>query len=132
MAHCARTMALTTNTSSAIAGTAFIEGNYEIASANGAVTIPSNRGHHIVLLTKAGVAAMTLAAPDNPDDNGARITFIATTANAHTVTATTIGFNEGNTTSDVATFGGAIGDGFECVAYNGEWYTTHVTNVTFA
>lgn len=125
-------MALTVNTSYALTGTAFIEGNYEVISANGAATIPDNRGHHYVFITKGGVCAITLAAPTSPDDNGARITFIATTAHAHTVTADTIGFNAGNATADVATFGGAIGDGFECIAYNGEWYTTNVVNVTFA
>lgn len=124
-------MALTVNNSYAVAGTAFIEGNYEIASADGAITIPSNRGHHYVFITKGSAADLTLAAPDDVDDNGARITFIATTAHAHTVTAATIGFNAGNATADVATFGAAIGDGFECIAYNGEWYTTNIVNVTF-
>ena len=102
----------------------------QVASANGAITIP-NVGSKTVLLTKAGVAAMTLGTPTTAQ-NGVRITFIATTANAHTVTCATIGFNAGNDGADVATFGGAIGDGFSIEAYGGEWYVQPGTlfNVT--
>lgn len=125
-------MALAANNSTAITGTAFVEANYEVISADGAITVPSNRGHHYVFITKGSAAAITLAAPSNPADNGARLTIMDLSGYAHTVTATTVGFNAGNTTSDVATFGTAIGDGFEAVAYNGEWYTTNITNVTFA
>lgn len=125
-------MALTSNLSGAITGTAYVEGSYEVIADTGAATVPSNRGHHYVFITKGSACAITLAAPASPYDNGARLTFIATTAHAHTVTVTTIGVNGGNTTTDVGTFGGAVGDGFECVAYGGEWYTTNVKNVTFA
>lgn len=58
-------MALTSNKSTAITGTAFVEANYEVLSANGAATIPSNRGHHYVFITKGTAAAITLAAPTN-------------------------------------------------------------------
>lgn len=92
----------------------------QVASANGAVTIP-NVGSKTVLLTKAGVAAMTLGTPTTAQ-NGVRITFIATTANAHTVTCATIGFNAGDEAKDVATFGAAIGNNFSVEAYGGEWY----------
>jgi len=60
------------------------------------------------------------------------IVVVSTTAAAHTVTATTIGFNAGNAASDIGTFGGAIGDGFSFVAYQGEWYVLTNTNVTLA
>ena len=56
----------------------------------------------------------------------------STTAAAHTVTADTIGFNAGDAAKDVGTFGAAIGNGFSCVAYGGEWYVLTNTNVTFA
>jgi hypothetical protein len=75
---------------------------------------------------------MTIAAPTATTHDGVTITVIAGTANAHTVTATTIGFNAGNAGADVGTFGGAIGDGLTFVAYQGEWYITSNINVTLA
>lgn len=101
----------------------------QVASANGAVTIPA-RGRKLVIITKGTAAALTLAAPTATTHDGVEIVFVSTTAAAHTVTATTIGFNAGDAASDVGTFGGAIGDGLACVAYQGEWYTTNNVNVT--
>lgn len=97
-----------------------------VASADGAVTIQTGT----VLITKGTAAALTLGTPTTAQ-NGTTIRFIATTAAAHTVAAATIGFNTGDAAKDTGTFGGAIGDGFACVAYGGEWYTFSVTNVTF-
>lgn len=104
--------------------------SYDVASANGAITIPE-RGSKTILITKGTAAALTLGVPAS-SQNGVTLTIVSTTAAAHTVTAATIGFNAGNGGTDVGTFGGAIGDGFTCVAYEGEWYTRGVTNVTFA
>lgn len=104
---------------------------YSVASANGAVTIPA-RGRKIVFITKGTAAALTLAAPTATTHDGVEIVFVSTTAAAHTVTATTIGFNAGDAASDVGTFGGAIGDGLSVVAYQGEWYVTNNVNVTLA
>ncbi len=103
----------------------------ETAAANGAISIPT-RGRKIVFITKGTAAAMTLAAPTATTHDGVEIVIVSTTAAAHTVTATTIGFNAGNTSKDVGTFGGAIGDGLACVAYQGEWYVTNNINVTLA
>jgi hypothetical protein len=86
----------------------------------------------VVLLTKAGVAVMTLAAPTAGTDDGKILRIISTTANAHTVTQTTPGFNNAGSAKDVATFGGAVGDQFAVIAYNGIWYILSSTNVTFA
>ena len=97
------------------------------ALVDGAIAIKSG----VVMITKATAAALTLATPTT-GQNGTRITILAQTAAAHTVTAATIGFNEGGATTDVATFGGAIGDGMTVVAYNGEWYTENIRNVTLA
>lgn len=100
----------------------------QVAGADGAVAIKTS----IVLITKATAAALTLAAP-TVAQNGTMITFVSTTAAAHTVTATTIGFNAGDAASDVGTFGAAIGNGFTCVAYGGEWYLVGTpVGVTFA
>jgi hypothetical protein len=98
-----------------------------VASADGAITIQNST----VVITKGTAAALTLGTPTTAQ-NGITITIVSSTAAAHTVTAATIGFNAGNTGTDVGTFGGAIGDGFTCVAYGGEWLVTNNTNVTFA
>lgn len=100
-----------------------------VVSANGAVD-PRTPG--IVFITKGTAATITLAAPTAGADDGKEITFISTTAAAHTVTNTTPGFNNAGASGDVATFGGAIGDGFRIIAYQGVWYISSVTNVTVA
>lgn len=97
----------------------------EVLTANGAIT--SKMG--LVLLNKAGVLAATLASPTAGDDDGKVIHIVAMQAQANTVTLTA-GFNGGSTASDVATFGGAIGDGMTIVAYNGVWYVLNLVNVT--
>lgn len=105
----------------------------QVASANGAITIKDG----FVFLTKAGVAAMTLAdpvagLPSAGGDDGKELTIIGLTANAHTVTIAG-GLNGGGASADVGTFGGAVGDRFSVVAYNGKWYSSGVNvNVTFA
>jgi hypothetical protein len=100
----------------------------ELAAANGAIA--SKAG--VVMLTKAGVAAMTLAAPTAGTDDGKVLIIAAATANAHTVTQTTPGFNNAGASGDVATFGGAIGDSFQLVAFNGRWHVLALRNVTLA
>lgn len=97
-------------------------------AASGAISLYS----HTAVLTKAGVDVMTLAVPTATTHDGMIITVVSSTAQAHTVTATTVGFNAGDTASDVGTFGGAIGDGFSFVAYQGEWYVLTNINVTLA
>lgn len=98
-------------------------------SANGAVTVPAY--NQVILLTKAGVLAATLVDPTATTHDGVELTFIATTANAHTLSnAAGSGFNGGGAASDVGTFGGAIGDFIKVVAYQGKWYVTAKTNVT--
>lgn len=98
----------------------------ELGAANGAIAAKTG----VVMLTKAGVAAMTLAAPTAGTDDGKVLTIVAATANAHTVTQTTPGFNNAGTSGDVATFGGAIGDNMVVVAYNGRWHVISLRNVT--
>jgi len=99
------------------------------AAADGAITAKTG----IVSITKAGVAALTLADPATPADDGKRLSIIAATANAHTVdNSAGSGFNGGGTGSDVATFGGAVGDSMELVALGGIWHVLRLTNVTLA
>ncbi len=98
-------------------------------SVNGAIALPDK--DTTVLLNKAGVAAMTLAAPSAAQE-GVTLTIIAGTAQANTVTQTTPGFNGAGTSGDVATFGGAIGDNMVVRAAKGVWYTVSLRNVTVA
>lgn len=94
-------------------------------SVNGAITVPVV--DTTVYFTKAGVASMTPADPSADQQN--TVVFEALTAQANTVTNTT-GFNSGGTASDVATFGGAIGDGFAIKAQSGKWNVLWTKNVT--
>jgi hypothetical protein len=84
-----------------------------------------------IYITKGGVCALTLANPTATTHDGARLTIIATTAHAHTVSnAAGAGFNGGGAGADVATFGGAIGDNMVVEAYQGKWYVISLLNVT--
>lgn len=100
-----------------------------LVTADGAIAIPDVDTTYFI--TKAGVAAMTIVAPSTAQ-NGRRLTFIAATANAHTLDMASSGINEGS--ADFGTFGGAKGDGVTIVAYNQHWYQDpgRNTNVTFA
>lgn len=101
----------------------------QVASASGAITIKDGT----VWLTKAGVAAMTLADPTATVDDGKTLRIISTTANAHTVSnAAGSGFNAGGASTDVGTFGGAKGDNLIVTAYQGVWLVVSKTNVTLA
>lgn len=94
-------------------------------TADGAITIAAGT----VYLAKAGVLAATLDTPPLSMD-GAELEIVAATANAHTVTQTSPGFNGGGTASDVATFGGAIGDALRLRARSGVWLAVNTNNVT--
>lgn len=101
----------------------------QILSADGAVPIKRST----CIITKAGVAALTLADPTADAHDGVEMTFISATANAHTLSnAAGSGFNAGGAGTDVGTFGGAKGDGITVVAYQGKWYVKTKTNVTLA
>lgn len=105
---------------------------FAAVTADGAITITAATKTYFI--TKAGVAAMTIVDPTATTHDGVALTFIATTANAHTLSnaAGSGFFSSGGATKDVATFGGAIGDGLAIIAYQGKWYLDPrgVTNVT--
>lgn len=98
-------------------------------TADGAIAVPSASTTYYI--TKAGVAAMTLVDPTATTHDGIRLTFIAASANAHTLDLVT-GINGG--AADVGTFGGALGDGTVIEAYQGEWFEVpgNNANVTWA
>lgn len=102
-------------------------------SASGAITItPYNK--HFMITKSASAAAMTIVDPTATTHDGVTLSFIATTAQAHTLdnSAGSGFFSSGGGSKDVATFGGAIGDGLTIIAYQGKWYIDPrgVTNVT--
>lgn len=97
-----------------------------LASADGAISVVDVA--KAVIVTKAGVCAMTLADPATAD-NGKVMMIVSSTAYAHTVTNTT-GFNGGSTASDVATFGAAAGNSLILLAYAQRWYAISLTGVT--
>lgn len=103
----------------------------QVLADDGAITIPDG-GRKIVFLAKATASAITVAAPTATVHDGVEIVVVSETAAAHTITATTIGFNAGNTASDVATLAAAIGNGLAFVARGGEWYVTNNINATLA
>ena len=122
---------------SAVSGIALVECDYgwrngeqlQIMGASGAVVIKPST----VLITKAGVAALTIGDPTTGVHDGMVMTFISTTASAHTLdNSAGSGFNAGGAGSDIGTFGGAKGDGISIIAYAGDWYVLDKTNVTLA
>lgn len=98
------------------------------ASVDGALSIPSQ--NTLVLVQKAGVCAMTLAAPSLAMD-GLEVTILSATANAHTVTYTA-GFYGDTTSSDVATFAAKVGASMTIQAQGGKWGVVSLANVTLA
>ena len=119
-----------------ITGTGIVTGSqikareFQLAvGASGAITIPAYS--QTVVITKAGVAALTLVDPTATTHDGVRLTFISATAQKHTISnAGGSGFNGGGEGSDVAELGGAIGDNLVVEAYQGKWYVISKLNVT--
>lgn len=98
-----------------------------LLDASGAV-VPGDGIFHI---TKAGVAALTLA---KPEVDGLSMLFVSETAAAHTITVErdspiTYGLNGALVT---ATFGGAKGDHVELVSRAGSWWTVRTRNITLS
>lgn len=86
-----------------------------LVAASGAIN-PNTSG--LYLITDAGVAALTLAAPTQ---NGIVITLVSTTAEAHTLTATGL-LATGTASVNEATFAAHQGAGLTLYSYNGLWY----------
>lgn len=99
-------------------------------TADGAIAVPAVDTKYVI--TKAGVAAMTIVNPTDVTHDGLTLTFISATASAHTLTRATTGFNDAGGSGDVATWGGAKGDGMQITAWDGKWYVNFLRNVTLA
>jgi hypothetical protein len=97
-------------------------------TASGAVS-PHNSAFYVV--TDAGIAALTLAAPTAGTDDGVHITIKSTTAYAHTLTATGL-LQTGSANVNVATFAAYAGAGLTLRAYNGKWLVESAVGITFS
>lgn len=97
-------------------------------SVTGAITVPVK--DTTVILNKAGVAAMTLAAPAK-DQTGITLTITSDTAQAHTVTATSL-LSTGTASVSVATFAASKGSGLVLKAVDGLWNVISSTGITFS
>lgn len=94
-------------------------------SADGAITLIDG----VVTLSKSGSAgAYTIPVPALTSNTGLLI-ITATTAQAHVITQSTVGFN-GKGSSGTLTFGGAIGDSVQLLIENGNYYVVGKVNVT--
>lgn len=118
------TGAVTGNVTGDVTGA--VQETVNVYSADGAISIASQ----IAVITKGTAAAMTLAAPTPTTHDGIVIKIVSSTAAAHTITATTIGFNAADAAGDVATLGAAIGNGLVVMAYQGEWLVLNNVNAT--
>lgn len=99
----------------------------QIISASGAVAA---RSPGTFVVTKAGVAALTLAAPTATADDGMEIIITSGTAQAHTLTATGL-LNTGSASVNLATFAAFAGAGVTLMAYQGKWNVLASVGVTF-
>lgn len=98
-------------------------------AADGAISVPSANTTYAITKS-AAPAVLTIVNPTDITHNGLTLTIISTTAQAHTLTRATTGFNDAGASGDVATFGGAKGDNIVIVAYGGKWYVKSSVNVT--
>lgn len=83
------------------------------------------------LVTKAGVAALTLAAPTTGVDDGVEIEINSNTANAHTLTATGL-LNTGSANVNLATFAAFAGAGLKLRAQSAKWNVVYQVGITFS
>lgn len=81
------------------------------------------------VITKAGVAALTLAAPLAGSEDGTLIELLSTTAFAHTVTTVAL-LKTGTANTNVLTYAAFGGASVILQAYQGKWYLSSATAVT--
>lgn len=103
--------------------------NINALTASGAVTPQTG----LFPITKAGVAALTLVAPDV---DGMEMVFVDEGGNAHTIVIAavgsppTAGLNGGGKTT--ATFNATKGSAVKLVSRSGSWWATSLTGVTLS
>lgn len=97
-------------------------------TASGAVPVISG-GDYII--TDAGVAVLTLAAPIVTTQDGMMVNISSVTAEAHTLTATGLLFT-GAAAVNEATFAAQKGAGLSLMAYQGSWIVKYSAGITFS
>ena len=97
-------------------------------TASGAVAVRPGTDY---VITKAGIAALTLAAPTAGTDDGVTISIISSTLFAHTLTATGL-LSTGTASVNVATYAAFAGAGLTLKAYQGLWLVTASVGITFS
>jgi hypothetical protein len=101
----------------------------QVLTDDGAITAKGG----VVILNKGSAIAATLANPTATTDDGKLLQIMAITAQAHTVSNVGgAGFNGAGAGSDLATFGGAIGDSLILLAYQAKWYILNSINITLS
>jgi hypothetical protein len=100
-----------------------------VVSSSGAI-LPQTQARY--LITKSGVAALTLAAPVAGDDDNTEIEFVSTTTNAHTVTFPSGILKDGSGAHTICTFASVAGASMRVVAYNGFWYVLDLNGITLS
>lgn len=113
--------------------TAPLPGIVSLVGATDAVD-PHTAGNYVI--NKAGVDAMTLAAPtagaiSAGGDDGKIIELSSNTANAHTLTATGL-LETGTASVNLATFAAQKGAGLRLMAYQGKWIVKSSVGITFS
>lgn len=96
-------------------------------TADGAVPVRPSTNY---IITKAGVAALTLAAPTTGTDDGVTITITSGTNNAHTLTATGL-LQTGAAAVNLATFAAFAGAAVTLRAYAAKWQVVSSIGITF-
>lgn len=95
-------------------------------AASGAIPVAAGQN----VITDAGIAVLTLAAPTTPAQDGILMEIQSSTAFAHTLTATGL-LQTGSANVNVATFAAFAGAGLNLMAFNGKWIVKSSVGVTF-
>lgn len=98
-----------------------------LIAASGAVPVAAGEN----VITDAGAAALTLAAPVVGTQDGLMLNIESATAFAHTLTATGL-LQTGTASVNVATFAAQPGAGLMLMAYNGKWIVKASVGITFS
>jgi hypothetical protein len=108
---------LTGNVTGKLADSGFLA-----VTADGAIAVPSQ--DMVYFITKGTAAALTIVDPTATTHDNRKLTFVSTTAAAHTLdNSAGAGFwSSGGASKDIATFGAAIANGLTIIAYQGKWY----------
>lgn len=114
---------------SKVAQDAILSGDFQLHALSTDTSVAVGVGGRHLLAYAGGVLALVLPAPVKGTDDGKYISFLSTSAEAHTVTCTGH-LIDGNAHTNVMTFGAHPGAGFEIVAYQGNWYVTSANFVT--